>query len=84
VSIDYAPEALRSLLDCMVSVKSYTSPVTNKLNVMGFVAEGSIGHNHAAWSNDTSKPSTFNPGGLVEQVDLNREVADALYKRLGD
>jgi uracil-DNA glycosylase family 4 len=84
VSIDYAPEALRSLLDCMVSVKSYTSPVTNKLNVMGFVAEGSIGRNHAAWSDDASKPSTFNLEGLIEQKDLNREVADALYKRLGD
>jgi uracil-DNA glycosylase family 4 len=77
VTIDYAPEALRSLLECMISVKSYRSPVTNRMNVMGFVAEGSIGRNHAAWGDD-------NPEGLVEQKDLNHEVAAALYRRLGD
>lgn len=77
VDIDYAQEALRSLLECMVSVKSYRSPVTNRLNVMGFVAEGSIGRNHAAFDED-------NPQGLVEQKDLNDEIANALYARLGD
>jgi DNA polymerase-1 len=75
---EYAPEAMRSLLECMVSVKTYRSPVTQKLNVMGFLAEGSIGRNHAAFDAEE------NPLGLVEQKDLNHEVAAALFKRIGD
>jgi uracil-DNA glycosylase family 4 len=84
VTTDYAPEALRSLLECMVSVKTYRSPVTNKLNAMGFVAEGSIGHNHAAFSDDPrpEKASTFNLEGLVETKDLNDEIASALFARM--
>jgi hypothetical protein len=84
VTADYAPKALRSLLECMVSVKTYRSPVTNKLNAMGFIAEGSIGHNHAAFSDDPrpEKASTFNLEGLVETKDLNDEIANALFARM--
>jgi hypothetical protein len=45
---------------------------------MGFLAEGSIGRNHASFDAEE------NPLGLVEQKDLNHEVAAALFKRLGD
>jgi uracil-DNA glycosylase family 4 len=67
VDADYALTALRDLLECMVTVKSFKSPVTHVTNVMLFTAEGSIGPNHA---------------DLVEQKELNEEIWNTLRRRL--